>query len=99
MIIGEGSTERPLSDQELANILREGLESVDLDGKRVVAIIPDATRTAPIPPCFRTPKGSQLMITPASKQKASYWLPRQVRCSTGWPMARSRTSTSSESCS
>lgn len=54
MIIGEGSAERPLSDQELASILRDGLGSVDLAGKRVMAIIPDATRTAPIPFCFRT---------------------------------------------
>ncbi len=54
MIIGEGSREQPLSDQQLASTFCEGLESANLVGKRVIAIIPDATRTAPIPLCFRT---------------------------------------------
>ena len=40
MIIGAGSAERPLSDQELASTLGAGLESVDLAGKRVIAMQP-----------------------------------------------------------
>jgi len=42
-----------LSDNEIAEITRSGLAQVDFKGKRVLVIIPDGTRTAPIPQMFR----------------------------------------------
>lgn len=53
MIIGEGYTDRLLSDDEALAILAAGLDHLDLDGKRVLAIIPDSTRSGPMPLCFR----------------------------------------------
>jgi|GEM_PF-3961877 len=43
MTVGKGNREQPLPDQQLTHILREGLEFADLAGKRVIAVIPDAT--------------------------------------------------------
>jgi len=40
--------ERSLSDTELHKLLAEGLGRLDLEGRRVLVVIPDGTRTAPI---------------------------------------------------
>lgn len=48
-----GDPDRLLSDGEAARIVREALADRDLDGKRVLVIVPDGTRTAPIPKMFR----------------------------------------------
>jgi nickel-dependent lactate racemase len=40
--------ERGLSDTELREILAEGLGRLDLESRRVLVVIPDGTRTAPI---------------------------------------------------
>jgi lactate racemase len=53
MKIGKGYVDRYLRDDEVEEILKSGLERADLDGKRVVIIIPDSTRTGPIPLMFR----------------------------------------------
>jgi nickel-dependent lactate racemase len=53
MTSGWGYTDRYLTDDEIQEILSEGLAQVELDGKHVVIIIPDSTRTAPIPLMFR----------------------------------------------
>ena len=42
-----------LSHRELASFVQEALESEPLDGKRVLFIIPDATRSMPMPAVFR----------------------------------------------
>lgn len=42
-----------LSDLEIESILAEGLDSLPLANKRVLVIIPDATRTMPLPLFFR----------------------------------------------
>ncbi|MHA1574269.1 MAG: lactate racemase domain-containing protein, partial [Alphaproteobacteria bacterium] len=52
MLIGKGSTDRFLSEDEAKAIFREGLAQLDVDGKRVLIIIPDTTRSAPMPLCF-----------------------------------------------
>ena len=49
---GRGHEERPLTNAEVRALLVEGLAQVDLTGKRVLVIIPDSTRTAPIPLLF-----------------------------------------------
>jgi nickel-dependent lactate racemase len=53
MIVGRGSTDRFLGEREVREITAESLARADLDGKRVLVIIPDSTRTAPIPLFFR----------------------------------------------
>ena len=41
--------ERPLTDTEVGGALARGLEELGLDGRRVLLIIPDGTRSAPLP--------------------------------------------------
>ncbi|MFP4029645.1 MAG: lactate racemase domain-containing protein [Candidatus Brocadiia bacterium] len=52
-MIGEGYEQRYLSDDEMRAICAEAFKEHDLTGKRVLVIIPDHTRTAPIPFLFR----------------------------------------------
>ena len=51
--VGEGDLERPLDASAVTRALQEGLDPLDLDGKRVLVIIPDGTRNAPIPLIYR----------------------------------------------
>jgi len=44
---------RPLVEPEIRRILTEGLEGSRFAGRRVLVIIPDSTRTAPIPLMYR----------------------------------------------
>jgi len=53
MVIGRGSEEGILPDEELLELSREGLAGTACGGKRVLAVIPDSTRTAPVPLFFR----------------------------------------------
>ncbi len=53
MVIGEGSTDRTLTDEDAWRIVRDGLASLALDGRRVLVIIPDGTRSMPMPLMFR----------------------------------------------
>jgi nickel-dependent lactate racemase len=52
-MIGIGFDERYLTPEETRGIVREGLASLALDGKRVLFIVPDGTRTMPMPEFFR----------------------------------------------
>ena len=51
-MIGTGFTHRYLTDDEARGIVREGLRTLPLDRKRVLIIIPDGTRTMPMPLIF-----------------------------------------------
>ena len=53
MLIGQGTTTAMLNDGEVAAILEQALTPLALDGKRVLVIIPDGTRTAPMPLIYR----------------------------------------------
>jgi nickel-dependent lactate racemase len=53
MVIGKGDTDRFLNESQVRDLTAEALGRADLDGKRVLVIIPDGTRTAPIPLFFR----------------------------------------------
>ena len=53
MVFGKGSTDTFLSEDEIREICAEGLESIQPDGKKILCIIPDHTRTAPINVMFR----------------------------------------------
>jgi len=52
MITGRGLTEGYLNNDEIETILSAGLDTLALDGKRVLIIIPDRTRTMPLPFLF-----------------------------------------------
>ena len=49
---GAGYTDRFLTAEETREIVRAGLDSLSLEGKRVLFIIPDGTRTMPMPQFF-----------------------------------------------
>ena len=53
MVFGKSYTDRFLSEREVHDLTSEALAQADLAGKRVLVIIPDHTRTAPIPLFFR----------------------------------------------
>src|SRR6266571_1460836 len=53
MIWGQGSTTHTLTVEDVRQLIAQACESLPLDGKRVLVIIPDGTRTAPIPLFFR----------------------------------------------
>ena len=53
MLIGRGLTTSHLTEAEIRTLAAEALAEADLVGKRVLVIIPDSTRTAPIPLFFR----------------------------------------------
>ena len=53
-VVGCGFADRYLSDDDVRGIVREALGSIPLEGKRVLILIPDGTRTMPMPLMFRT---------------------------------------------
>ena len=53
-MIGRGLIDGYLARDDVARIVREGLASMPLDGRRVLVIIPDGTRTMPMPLMFDT---------------------------------------------
>jgi nickel-dependent lactate racemase len=53
LLAGKGYEDKYLSDSEIRELLDLVLAQVNLTGKRVLIIIPDSTRTAPIPLMFR----------------------------------------------
>jgi len=52
MVVGKGFTDRYLSNEEIRQIVFEGLGTLAVDRKRVLVIIPDGTRTMPMPRMF-----------------------------------------------
>ncbi len=54
MVTGKGNPETLLSNSEVREICREAFSKEDLAGKRILAIIPDHSRTAPIDLMFST---------------------------------------------
>jgi nickel-dependent lactate racemase len=52
-MIGKGHLDRPLDERAIRDITAQALSRIDLAGKRVLVIIPDSTRTAPVPLLFR----------------------------------------------
>ena len=53
MLIGEGHEDRALSEEQVRELAARGLEQAELRDKRVLVLIPDSTRTAPVPLFFR----------------------------------------------
>ena len=52
MVLGKGSTTETLTDEDVQQLIAQACDPLPLDGKRVLVIIPDGTRTAPIPLFF-----------------------------------------------
>jgi lactate racemase len=52
MVIGTGFADRYLAREEVSRIIEQGLNSLPVDGKRALVIIPDSTRTMPMPLMF-----------------------------------------------
>ncbi len=53
-VVGWGLAEGYLPPDDVARIAREGLARLPVDGKRVLVLIPDGTRTMPMPLMFDT---------------------------------------------
>src|SRR5690348_3336126 len=53
-LIGKGDATKILSEGEIRTILAEAFGELGVKGKRLLFVIPDSTRTAPIPLLFRT---------------------------------------------
>jgi nickel-dependent lactate racemase len=52
MVVGKGFTDRYLTNDEAQEIMRQAVDVMAVDGKRVLVIIPDGTRTMPMPLMF-----------------------------------------------
>lgn len=53
MLAGKGTTTQTLSEDEVRQLMGEGCGRLEVDGKRVLVIIPDGTRTMPMPLLFQ----------------------------------------------
>ncbi len=54
MSLGQGLDNGYLGHDELARIARDGLARLPIDGRRLLVVVPDATRTMPMPWAFDT---------------------------------------------
>src|SRR5688500_6044323 len=52
MTVGKGVPEGYLSAEQIETVAREGLAALPVDGRRVLVIVPDGTRTMPMPLMF-----------------------------------------------
>jgi len=52
-MIGKGDTHAILTENDARDILHRGLADARLDGLRVLIVIPDSTRSGPLPLLFR----------------------------------------------
>ncbi|HKY23128.1 MAG TPA: lactate racemase domain-containing protein [Vicinamibacterales bacterium] len=53
-VVGRGVAEGYLGPEEVAAVARRGLAPLSVDGRRVLVVIPDGTRTMPMPLMFET---------------------------------------------
>ncbi|MBC8403476.1 MAG: DUF2088 domain-containing protein [Candidatus Marinimicrobia bacterium] len=53
-MIGKGFTDRLLNEADVSQLVRDAFTNAAIDGKKILCIIPDHTRTAPIDIMFRT---------------------------------------------
>lgn len=53
-VVGKAAAAGYLSDAELAAVARAGLAQLPVDGRRLLVLIPDGTRTMPMPAMFET---------------------------------------------
>ena len=48
MLLGKGHSDRFLTDPELCETVEAAIATLPIDGKRVLILIPDGTRTMPM---------------------------------------------------
>src|SRR5688572_32809807 len=48
-VVGQGVADGYLTSEQIETVAREGLGALPVDGRRVLVIIPDGTRTMPMP--------------------------------------------------
>lgn len=53
MVLSKGSPTRILTDEDVEQLLAQACDELAVTGKRVLVIIPDGTRTSPLPLMFR----------------------------------------------
>src|SRR5581483_8825371 len=53
MIVGAGAADRELTRADVRTLLAHAFDGEHVEGKRVLAVIPDGTRSAPIPLLFQ----------------------------------------------
>jgi nickel-dependent lactate racemase len=51
-VVGQGVAEGFLDPADVARVVRDGLAALPVDGRRVIVLIPDGTRTMPMPAMF-----------------------------------------------
>ncbi len=54
MTVGQGTADGYLTPEQIERVAREGLAALPVDGRRLLVIIPDGTRTMPMPLMFET---------------------------------------------
>ncbi len=59
-VIGTSTPHGFLTETQVESVVAEGLDSLNLTGKRVIVLIPDSTRTMPMPMFFRQLTGNLL---------------------------------------
>ncbi|MCK4275615.1 MAG: DUF2088 domain-containing protein, partial [Phycisphaerae bacterium] len=64
-LIGRGDTHKSLSEPDASQIVAEGIDKISPDDKRVLLIIPDSTRSCPLPMLARQIHAA---ISPRAKQ-------------------------------
>ncbi len=65
MVVGHGTPQTQLSEQEVRDILVRGISSEIISGKRVLVLTPDNTRTCPLPLIV---KGLARVVAPLADQ-------------------------------
>lgn len=53
MVIGKGYIDKILTDNEIYEVMKDAINHANLNGKKVLVLIPDHTRTAPIDKMFK----------------------------------------------
>src|SRR5579883_2174848 len=53
MFMSKSSPVEIVTDEEVARFLQEACDALEVDGRRVLVIVPDGTRTCPLPLLFR----------------------------------------------
>ena len=68
-VVGQGTLSGFLTDDVVDRIVADGLGALPVDGRRVLVIVPDGTRTMPMPFMFGAIE--RAIGTPAARQLCS----------------------------
>ncbi len=71
-----GVTDGYLTPEQVAGVAHEGLAQLPVDGRRVLVLIPDGTRTMPMPLMFET---LERELGPAWRRSTISWRSGRTR--------------------